>query len=208
MLKKHGQICQHSVPEYSGRLTDAEFAAYNAVFASIEGDFKELVRIADGLGQLEKSMPSFLEKLSSPRLQSLTGQDGSEWKILAPLPVTPSGEMLWCKRQFGEMEEFAVVERFDPSSPLAMAQGEFDVQMTDSDPLRLLRDFINARRDAAQLFANDIIAAAKEQVTENHPGEDLNRVLDAISQRCTKSISAEERISSSQARRQGEGMHV
>ena len=31
MLKKHGQICQHSVPEYSGRLTDGEFAAYNAM---------------------------------------------------------------------------------------------------------------------------------------------------------------------------------
>jgi len=98
--------------------------------------------------------------------------------------------MLWCKRQFGEMEEFAVVERFEPNSPLAIAQGEFDVQMTDSDPLRLLRDFINARRDAAQLFANDIIATAKEHVAENHPGENLNRVLDAISQRCTKSISA------------------
>jgi hypothetical protein len=208
MLKKHGQICQHSVPEYSGRLTDGEFAAYNAVFASVEGDFKELVRIADGLGQLEKSMPSFLEKLSSSSSRSLTGQDGSEWQILAPLPITPSGEMLWCKRQFGEMEEFAIVERFDPNSPLAIAQGEFDVQMTDSDPLRLLRDFINARRDAAQLFANDIIATAKEQVAENHPGENLNRVLDAITQRCTKSISAEERISPTQGKRQGEGMHV
>jgi hypothetical protein len=163
MLKKQGQICQHSVPEYSGRLTDAEFAAYNDVFDSIRGDFEELLGIANRLGQLEKSFPRFFEKLSSPSPQRLTGQDGSEWTILAPLPITPFGEILWCKRQFGEMEEFAVVERFDPGSPLAMAQGEFDVQMTDSDPLRLLRDFINARRDAAQLFANDIIATAKER---------------------------------------------
>jgi hypothetical protein len=80
--------------------------------------------------------------------------------------------------------------------------------MTDSDPLRLLRDFINARRDAAQLFANDIIATAKEQAAENHPGENLNRVFDAISQRCTKSLSANERISPVQAPRQGEGVHV
>lgn len=208
MLKKHGQICQHSVPEYSGRLTDAEFVAYNAVFASIEGDFKELVGIADGLGKLEKSLPSFLEKLVSSSSQSLRGQDGSEWMILSPLTVTPSGEMLWCKRLFGEMEEFAVVESFDPNSPLALAQGQFDVQMTDSDPLRLLRDFINARRDAAQLFANDIIATAQEQAAENHPGEDLNRVLDAISQRCNKCVSGGERISPTQGRRQSEGMHV
>jgi hypothetical protein len=208
MLKKQGQICQHSVPEYSGRLTDAEFAAYNDVFDSIRGDFEELVGIANQLGQLEKSFPSFFEKLSSPSPQSLTGEDGSEWTILAPLPITPSGEMLWCKRQFGDLEEFAVVECFDPASPLAVARGQFDVQMTDSDPLRLLRDFINARRDAAQLFANDIIATAKEQAAENHPGENLNRVLDAISQRCTKSLSANERISPVQARRQGEGVHV
>jgi hypothetical protein len=208
MLKKHGQICQHSVPEYSGRLTDAEFAAYNSIFASVEGDFKELVEIANGLGQLEKSLPQFLEKLSSRSHQSLTGQDGSDWNIIAPLPVTPNGEMLWCKRQLGEMEEFAVIERFDPSSPLAMAQGEFDVQMTDADPLRLLRDFINARRDAAQLFANDIIATAREQASENHPGEDLSRVIDALTQRCTKSISPEQNVASTQVRRQGAGIHV
>jgi hypothetical protein len=208
MLKKQGQICQHSVPEYSGRLTDAEFAAYNDVFDSIRGDFEELVGIANRLGQLEKSFPSFFEKLSAPSHQSLIGQDGSEWTILAPLPITPTGEMLWCKRQFGDLEEFAVVERFDPASPLAVARGQFDVQMTDSDPLRLLRDFINARRDAAQLFANDIIATAKEQAAENHPGENLNRVLDAISQRCSKSLSANERVSPAQARRPGEGVHV
>jgi hypothetical protein len=208
MLKKHGQICQHSVPEYSGRLTDAEFSAYNSVFASVETDFNELVAIGGGLTQLEKSLPAMLEKLSSPSPRNFTGEDGSDWTIIAPLPVVPDGEMLWCKRQLGEMEEFAVVERFDPNSPLAVAQGEFDVQMTDSDPLRLLRDFINARRDAAQLFANDIIATAREEAAENHPSEDLNRVFDAIAQRCTKSISPEPTIASVQARRQGEGIHV
>lgn len=48
------------------------------------------------------------------------------------------------------------------------------MQMTDNDPMRLLRDFINARRDAAQLFANDIVATAQEQAAEKYPSEDLN----------------------------------
>jgi hypothetical protein len=208
MLKKHGQLCQHSVPDYSGRLTDSEFEAYNSVFASIESDFKELAGIMDGLTQLEKSLPQFLEKLSSPSRQIAGGQDGSDWEIIAQLPDTKHGEMLWCKRQLGEMEEFAVVERFDPNSPLAAAQGEFDVQMTDTDPMRLLRDFINARRDAAQLFANDIVATVQEQASEKFPGEDLNRVVEAISHRCAKKISPEQTVSPVEARRRSEGMHV
>jgi hypothetical protein len=116
--------------------------------------------------------------------------------------------MLWCKRQLGEMEEFAVVERYDPNSPLAIAQGEFDVQMTDTDPMRLLRDFLNARREAAHLFASDIIATAQEQAAERYPGEDLHRVLEAISQRCKKGISPEQTIALAQTQRQGQGMHV
>ena len=208
MLKKHGQLCQHSVPDYSGRLTDSEFEAYNSVFASIEADFKELTGIRDGLAQLEKSLPDFLEKISSPVSESVGGQDGSTWEVIAPLPDTKHGEMLWCKRRLGDMEEFAVVERFNPNSPLAAAQGEFDVQMTDTDPMRLLRDFINARRDTAQLFANDIIATAQEQAAEKYPGEKLNRVVEAISHRCAKNISPEQTVSPVEGRRRGEGMHV
>jgi len=82
------------------------------------------------------------------------------------------------------------------------------VQMTDSDPLRLLRDFISARREASQFFANDIIATAQEQAAEKYPGQDLNRVLEAISHRCTKSISPEQTVTPAQTRKQSEGMHI
>ena len=208
MLKKHGQLCQHAVPEYSGRLTDAEFGAYKSVFASVEGEFKELSAITEGLTKLEKSLPDLLKTISAPTSESVGGQDGSEWQVLTPLPHTQQGEMLWCKRQLGELEEFAVVERFPENSALANAQGEFDVQMTDSDPLRLLRDFINARRDASHLFANDIVAAAQEQATEQYPGQDLNRVLEAISHRCTKGLSPVQSVAPAQTQTHGEGMHV
>jgi hypothetical protein len=208
MLKKNGQLCQHTVPNFSGRLTDTELDAYNSLFASIEPHFKELTAIKEGAGQLEQSLPQLLARISSPSSQSLGDQDGSTWGIITALPGTQRGEMLWCKRQLGEMEEFAVVERYDPNSPLAIAQGEFDVQMTDTDPMRLLRDFLNARREAAHLFASDIIATAQEQAAERFPGEDLHRVLEAISQRCKKGISPEQTVTPAQTQRQGQGMHV
>jgi len=208
MLKRNGQLCQHSVPEYSGRLTDGEFEAYKSLFGSVEGDFKELSTITEGLIKLEKSLPDLLKMISTPTSESVGGQDGSEWQVLSPLADNRQAEMLWCKRQLGEREEFAVVERFPEDSPLAKAQGQFDVQMTDSDPLRLLRDFISARREASQFFANDIIATAQEQAAEKYPGQDLNRVLEAISHRCTKSISPEQTMTPAQTRKQSEGMHI
>ncbi len=208
MLKRNGQLCEHSVPDYSGRLTDSEFEAYKAVFGTVETEFNELSAITQAVAQMEKSLPEFLDKISTPGSQSLDGQDGAQWKVVAPLPDSQHGEMFWCKRQLGDMEEFAIVERFDPNSPLAAAQGEFDVQMTDTDPMRLLRDFINARRDAAQLFANDIVTAVQQQTSEKYPGEDLNRVVEAISHRCSKKISPEQTVSSVEARRRSEGMHV
>lgn len=208
MLKRNGQLCEHSVPDYSGRLTDSEFEAYKALFGTVETEFNELSAITQAVAQMEKSLPQFLDKISTQGSQSVDGQDGAEWKIIAPLPDAPHGEMFWSKRQLGDMEEFAIVERFDPNSPLAAAQGEFDVQMTDTDPMRLLRDFINARRDAAQLFANDIVATVQEQASEKYPGEDLNRVVEAISHRCAKKISPEQTVSPVEARRRSEGMHV
>jgi hypothetical protein len=57
-------------------------------------------------------------------------------------------------------------------------------------------------------FANDIIATAQEQAAEKYPGEDLNRVLEAISQRCTKGFAAEQVVSPAQVRRQSEGMPI
>ena len=208
MLKKHGQLCEHSVPGFSGRLTKAEFDAYAAILAGITSDVAELSSIGLTLGRFEAAIPQLLEKVSSPTSQTLAGPDGGEWQIIAPFPESAQGEMLFCKRHLGQTVEFAVVEHLNPQAPLAQAQGEFDVQMIETDPRRLLQDFIIARRDTAQLFANDIVAAAHENAAERFPGRDLERVMEAISQRCNKIAAPELSRPHGQAREQANGVHV
>ena len=65
MLKRNGQPCQRTVPDYSGRLTDFEFLAYNTVFTSVEEDFKQLSAITDSLTDLERAFARVLEDRKS-----------------------------------------------------------------------------------------------------------------------------------------------
>jgi hypothetical protein len=211
MLKRNGNNCQHSVPDYSGRLTDGEFLAYNGVFNSIEDDFKEFASVTDAVIGIENSLPRLLDSFSLPTEsapQLIESPDGSQWQVATPLLRVRGSEVLACKRQVEQRIEYAIVERFDPNSPLAKAQGACDVQMTSHDPRTLLNDFMERQRETLKLYADDIVGIAQERAEEKYPGQDLGRVIKAISQRCTKRISGSQTVAPAQGRKQNEGMRV
>src|SRR6266545_4242638 len=211
MLKRNGKLCRHNVPEYSARLTDAEFLAYNTVFTFIEDEFRQFSMIRDASSEIEASLSRVL-KLGTNQLEApfemLYGNDGTQWQIIKPLLKPGRSEILWCKRSLGGEMEFAVIERFDPNSPLAKARGTCDVQMTSNDARQLLQDFIEGQRQMLQLWVHDIVAQARENLEEKFSGQDLSRVLQAIAQRCTREEAPEETIISIQQRRRIEGVHV
>lgn len=211
MLKRNSQFCQHSVPDFAGRLTDSEFLAYNSVFNSIENDFKEFSAVAEGVAAVEASQPRLLDAFSLPAEsmpEMIEGQDGTQWRVVAPLLRARGMEVVACKRSVEEREEFAIVERFDPNSPLARAQGACDVQMTGADAGALLKDFTEGQREALRLYADDIVAVAQERGAEKYSGQDLARVVKAISQRCTARIVAAQTVVPIQSQKQNEGMRV
>lgn len=211
MLKRNGQPCQRTVPEYSGRLTDFEFLAYSTVFTSVEEDFKQLSAITDSLTDLERSFPRLLEA-SEGGLdtfdQVLPDQNGNQWAIIAPLLKFRRTEMLFCKRIVEGKNEFAVVEQLDPSSPLAQAKGVWQMQMTSNDARLLLQDFIEGERQTALLYAQDIVGISREAAEDKFPEQDLGRVVKAIAQRCSKKISTEEKIIPIQTRKRLESVRV
>ncbi|MCI0536725.1 MAG: hypothetical protein L0Z50_16020 [Verrucomicrobiales bacterium] len=211
MLKRNGQLCQRSVPDYSGRLTDFEFLAYNTVFTSVEEDFKQLSAVTDSLTDLEHSFPRLLEASGDP-LESLSGivpdQTGTEWYVIAPLLKFRGAELLFCRREVGGANQFAIVERLDPNSSLAKAQGVWQLQMTSNDARLLLQDFIEGERQTMQLYAQDIVGMSREAIEEKYPERDLGRVIKAISQRCTKKISTEEKVIPIQTRKQSESVRI
>lgn len=212
MLKRNGQPCQRTVPDYPGRLTDFEFLAYNTVFTAVEEDFKLLSAVTESLTDLERSFPRLLEA-SEGAMDSFNevvpDQTGKQWAVVAPLLKFRRTELLFCKRIVeGAENEFAVVERLDPKSPLAQARGVWQLHMTSNDARLLLQDFIEGERQTAQLYAQDIVGISRDEIDEKYPDQDLGRVVKAIAQRCSKKISTEERVIPVQTRKRVESVRV
>lgn len=211
MLKRNGQVCQRSVPEYAGRLTDFEFLAYNTVFASVEEDFKQLSAVTDSLTDVERAFPRLLEAsegASNSFSEVVADQTGKQWSVIAPLLKLRRTELLFCKRFIEGEPEFSVIQRLDPDSALAKAHGVWQLQMTSNDPRLLLQDFMEGERQTLQLYSQDMVAIAREAIEQKYPDRDLSRVIKAIAQRFAKKISAEEQVVPIQVRRRAEGVRV
>lgn len=210
MMKRNGQLCEHTVPDYSGRLTDAEFLAYNSVFGAVESDFKELSKVANALVEVEKSFAQLVKAVSVPpeSATEIVEAAGVKWDAIKPLLKVEGSEMLWCRRHVEGAADYAVVERLDANSPLARAQGAFNLQMTGLDAPSLLRKFLQEQRETLGLYANDIVAEAHERLAEKYPGQDTDRVAKAIEARCAKQISSEQMTTQAQTPSRREGMRV
>lgn len=211
MLKRNGQLCHRSVPDYAGRLTDAEFLAYNAVFNAVEDDFKQLSTVTDSLTDVERAFPRLLEaSAGAPNSFSevLADQDGKQWAVISPLLKLRRTELLFCKRFSEGKPEFAVIQHLDPESPLAKAYGVWQWQMMSYDPRLLLQGFVESEWRISLLYAQDAKAVAREVAERKYPGRDLSRVIKAIGERFAKKVSTEEQVVPVQVRRRAEGVRV
>jgi len=210
MMKRNGQLCEHSVPDYAGRLTDAEFLAYNSVFSAVESDFKELSTVANAVAEVEKSFAQLVNAATASRetAPEVVEAAGAKWDVIKPLLKVSGSEMLWCKRHVEGAADFGIVERLDADSPLARAQGACSLQMTGLDAPTLMRNFLHEQREALGLYASDIVAEAHERIAEKYPGQDMDRVAKAVEARCAKKISSEQTLAPTQKRSRREGMRV
>jgi len=211
MLKRNGQLCHRSVPDYAGRLTDFEFLAYSTVSASVDEDFKRLSAITDSLTDVERAFPRLLEAsegASNSFSEVVADQTGKQWSVIAPLLKLRRTELLFCKRFIEGEPEFAVIQRLDPDSALARARGVWQLQTASNDPRVLLQDFVEGERQTAQLYAQDLVATAREAVEQKYPDQNLSRVVKAIAQRFAKKISTEEQVVPVQVRRRSQGVRV
>ena len=208
MMKRNGQLCEHTVPDYSGRLTDAEFLAYNSVLSAVEKDLEELSNVTATLVEVEKSFAQSVNiAVSSGNAPAeIVEANGSEWEIIKPLLNVPGSEMLWCRGR--NADEFAIVQRLDVNSPLARAQGSCSVLMSGVDAPSLLLNFLREQRETLSLYAIDIVAEAHERIAEKYPGQDMDRVARAIESHCAKKISGEQTTAPSQTQSRREGIRM
>lgn len=189
MLKRNGESCEHEVPGYPGRLTTTEFQAYREAFAAVEDQVREYKEATSALADVEKQLPEIAAPLLGNLLEpakplEAEGLRDSGWQVRRTLHKSTRSELLLCSRDDEKGREFAVIERFDPNSPYAKANGSCEIHMVSNDPRLLLQDYVEQEKQLFQLFRNDLVAQVEEVLSRKFPDQNLSRVTKAISARC------------------------
>lgn len=203
MLKRNGQLCRHVVPDYGSRLTDSEFAAYNTVFPRSQKYVSELIVGGNRAVEIEKSLSKYVDSgANASNRYGVTTDDGSKWQIVESLFKVSGVEFLFCKRDAGGTNHFAVVEQWEKPIRLLNTHDNANVHSQGKDVRQLLQNFVQEFRNTLRLWAGDVANKAQEKLEKEFPGQDMSRVVKAISQHCAAAISAETLKSDVQAQKQ------
>ena len=196
MLKRDGKPFERrqDVSGTSERLTETELAAYNAAFATIDRDFRQ---IEDIKSQLEK-IGRALEQLDSKPLETVTTADGKNWNTHAVLMNLPKSEILLCREPEGN--QWAIVQRLNTAGRYAQTHGEASVLSKGNSAREVVDDYSNQAKHTLRFMARNLTAKAQEAVWEKYPDNNPSRVMRAISQRCASAAE------NSQALEQRQGM--
>jgi hypothetical protein len=181
MLKRNGQPFHRSVSEQSISLTRQETEAYDAALDWLGKDFETLNEISKSSEALEKSIPELSRKVVQPTTaqQILIGE--SVWMVISKLPAPHGSETFFAQQLSDKKNQFSILERFPPESRMAKHLGEVAVQMKDSDPQRLLKNYAASLRESFQLMAKDLVALAQEHLCEKLSIPEAERVLNSLS---------------------------
>jgi hypothetical protein len=197
MLKRNGETCEHSVPDYPGLLTDSELKAYVEVLPSVEPLLREFNAGATALADIEKQIPKLAKQVvdnvaKDKEAITIRGQD-TTWQVQRTLHKSARNELLFCARETGQATQFGIIERFAHNSVYAQVHGNTDLLMTSNQPSLLLQDHLENERRILHTFQKDIETSAEEALAEKFPGQNHSRVVRAISARCKTQFPAEKR---------------
>jgi hypothetical protein len=184
MLKRDGKpIERRDVPGTSERLTETELAAYNAIFATIERDYRQ---IEDIEGQLEKFGRTPLEQSDSKSLETVTTANGKNWNAHAVLMNLPKGEILLCREPEGN--QWAIVQRLNTAGRYAQTHGEASVLLTGNSAREVVDDYSSQANHTLRFMARNLTAKAQGVVWEKYPDNNPSQVMRAISERCALAV--------------------
>jgi len=137
MLKRNGEQIQHQVPGYTRGFTESELASYNAAFATIERDYKQIESVKSQLERLAKSNWE-LEPNPKP-FDTLSTADGTEWKAYGILVNLPRSDVLLCRKS---ENEWAVIQQLKTNGPYAETHGKASVLLTGNNPREVANEYI------------------------------------------------------------------
>jgi hypothetical protein len=207
MLKRDGNpIERHDAPGTSQRLTDTELAAYNAAFATIERDYRQIEGIK---GQLERLDRLPLEKPDSKSFEIVTA-NGKNWNAHTVLVNLPKSEVLLCHEP--KADQWAIVQRHNTAGRYAQAHGEASVLLTGNSAREVVDEYSSQANHTLRFMARNLTAKAQGIVWEKYPDNNPSQVMHAISERCALAVdnqqTLEQRQDNERSIKQSRGMSI
>jgi hypothetical protein len=183
MIKRNGQPARHTVPHYSGRLTDAENEAYQTAVASVQSELADLTTVGQALRGVEN--PGMGTAGASGDPTEIVVGSSDPWQVRKCLVELNQSEVFLCQKG----TEFAVIERFSENSRYAMANGPAEIMLTGNNERQVLQDYAQNERQTLQLLATDLTAKVRETLAAQHPDLNCRRVVEAVTRRCDYEIN-------------------
>jgi hypothetical protein len=179
MLKRDDKFGEpHTVPGSTAQLTDSQMEAYNAAFRAIEHELLDVKKVREELNRLEQVN---LDKPVPKAFATITTAEG-EWKAHAQLLKLFRSEILLGRQ--GE-NEWAVIQKLQPRSIYAQAQGETDILLKGNDVREVMTEYMAQVRHTLRFMARNLAAKAQQVVWEHFPNDNPSLVVRALSERCS-----------------------
>lgn len=194
MLKRDGESCKYSVPDFDGKLTRSEFDSYNEAFETIKDELAALTQIKADLKELSVNpgvfaIPDaqFTEKALETK-HSERGDLNLQWDIRSRLLKLTCTDVFLCERMTSEGKQFAVIERYGNESLYAKANGNTNVLLVSNDAHQAVQDYAARADHTLHFMASNMVATAQRVVWQRVASQNPSRVIRAISERCSKAI--------------------
>ena len=183
MIKRNGQPARHTVPHYSGRLTDAENEAYQTAVAAVQSELADLTTVGQALRGVEN--PGLGKAGASGDPTEIVVGSSDPWQVRKCLVELNQSEVFLCQKG----TEYAVIERFSENSRYAVANGQAEIILTGNNERQVLQDYAQNERQTLQLLATDLTAKVRETLAAQHPDLNCRRVVEAVTRRCDYEIN-------------------
>jgi hypothetical protein len=202
MSKSEGNSL-HEVPGSDARLTDEQFATYNAAVQTIEGDLLDMRPVREALTRLEKVR---WERPVPEAFDTLTTPEG-RWKAHGLLLKLSRSKVFLCRKADGD--EWAVIERLQTSSPYAQVHGDTDILLKGTGPREVATEYMAQMRHTLRFMARNAEVKAQKVIWEQFPDQP-GEVVRAITDRCDSVAGGTEVIKQAQEQsvRQSRGMRI
>lgn len=194
MLKRDGESCKYSVPDFEGKLTRSEFDSYNEAFESIKDELATIIRIKADLKELNVNPGVFAipnDQFAKQTLETKHSEGGDlnlHWDIRSRLLKLTCTDVFLCERTTSEGKQFAVIERYGNESLYAKVNGNTNVLLVSNDAQQAVQDYAARADHTLHFMASNMVATAQRVVWQRVASQNPGRVIQALSERCSKVI--------------------